>query len=364
MDNKDLTAIERIERELEKIDKKENTLFFYVLDTKGNPSGSLEYIYKLAKMLADNEYNVQMLYQEDDEFIGVGDWLGEAYASLPHADIAKDEINVSPSDVLFIPELFSNIMIQTKKLPCKRIAILQNYDYMLEQMPMAAQWGDLGILEAITNTDINGELVKSVFPYVKTTTISPYIDPMFGCTDEPKKMIINIIAKNQSDINKIIKPFYWKYPMYKWVSFRDLRGFPKENYAELLREGIATIWVDEDSSFGYGALEAMKSGNIVMAKTTNLTQTWMIDGDNGLTNACLWFDNFHEIHKLIASVIRAWITDNVPSEVAEAAEKSLSHYSVDQTKSQLLGYVENLMQKRKDELKSIISFINTKTNEE
>jgi hypothetical protein len=37
--------------------------------------------------------------------------------------------------------------------------------------------------------------------------------------------------------------------MYKWVSFRDVRGFPKEKYAELLREGAITIWVDENTSF-------------------------------------------------------------------------------------------------------------------
>ena len=259
MEEKDLTVIQRIEAEIAKIDNKESNIFFFVLDTKGNPSGSLEYIYKLAMILKENEYNVTMLYQkeENEEFVGVEEWLGTKYSELEHYDIASDEVSVSPSDILFIPEIFSNVMIQTKKLPCKRIVILQNYDYILEQMPMAAQWGDLGIMEAITNTDVSASLIKEVFPYVKTTTIDPYIDDMYGTTDEPKKLIINIIAKDQSDINKIIKPFYWKYPMYKWVSFRDLRGFPKEMYAQLLRESALTIWVDEETSFGYGALEAM-----------------------------------------------------------------------------------------------------------
>ena len=60
------------------------------MDTKGNPSGSLEYIYKLALILNDNGYNVTMLYQKeaDDEFVGVGDWLGEKYANLKHSDIS------------------------------------------------------------------------------------------------------------------------------------------------------------------------------------------------------------------------------------------------------------------------------------
>ena len=126
-------------------------------------------------------------------------------------------------------------------------------------MPVPAQWGDLGIMEAITNTDVSASLIKEVFPYVKTTTIDPYIDDMYGTTDEPKKLIINIIAKDQSDINKIIKPFYWKYPMYKWVSFRDLRGFPKEMYAQLLRESALTIWIDEEIKLKDEALISLKN---------------------------------------------------------------------------------------------------------
>lgn len=363
MEEKDLTVIQRIEAEIAKIDNKEANIFFFVLDTKGNPSGSLEYIYKLAMILKENDYNVTMLYQkeENEDFVGVEEWLGSKYSELEHYDIASDEISVSPSDILFIPEIFSNVMIQTKKLPCKRIVILQNYDYILEQMPMSAQWGDLGIMEAITNTDVNASLLKEIFPYVKTTTIDPYIDEMYGTTNEPKKLIINIIAKDQSDINKIIKPFYWKYPMYKWVSFRDLRGFPKEMYAQLLRESALTIWIDENTSFGYGALEAMKSGSIVMAKTTELAQKWMEQGDGiNLKNCCVWFDTFHESHRMIASVVRAWITDNVPSEIQEAVKESLSMYSYENTEKSFVTYINGVLENRKSEMQTLITTIKNK----
>ena len=363
MEEKDLIVIDRIQAEINKIENKESNIYFFVLDTKGNPSGSLEYIYKLALILKENDYNVTMLYQKDEneEFVGVEEWLGVKYSELPHEDIASEEVSVAPSDILFIPEIFSNIMIQTKKLPCKRIIITQNYDYILEQMPMSAQWGDLGIMETITNTDINASLVKEIFPYVKTTTIDPYIDDMYGSTDEPKKLIINIIAKDQSDINKIIKPFYWKYPMYKWVSFRDLRGFPKEMYSRLLRESALTIWVDEDTSFGYGALEAMKSGSIVMAKTTELAQKWMEQGDGvNLKNCCVWFDTFHESHRMIASVVRAWITDNIPSEIEESIKESLSLYSYENTKNKLLKYIDGVFDNRKNEMQTLITTIKNK----
>lgn len=357
MENKKNVVIPRIQSEIDKIDKKENNIYFFVIDTKGNPSGSLEYIYKLAKILKNEEYNVTMLYQED-EFVGVRDWLGDEYADLPHEDISKENVSVSPSDILFIPELFSNIMTQTKKLPCKRIVILQNYDYILEQMPLSVQWGDLGIMEAITNTDINAQLVKDIFPYVKTTTIDPYIDQIFGQTNEPKKLIINIIAKDQKDINRIIKPFYWKYPMYKWVSFRDLRGFPKETFAKCLRESVITVWVDETTNFGYSALEAIKCGNIVLAKTPQQEQKWMIEGESlNLKNCCVWFDSFHDIHKMLASVIRSWVTDNIPSVLEENGKETLALYSEEKTKKQILQYIEGVLKTRKIEMNNLIQDI-------
>ena len=68
---KDTTVIERINNEIEKINKKESNIYFFVLDTKGNPSGSLAYIYNLALLLHNEGYKVSMLYQEQEEFVGV-----------------------------------------------------------------------------------------------------------------------------------------------------------------------------------------------------------------------------------------------------------------------------------------------------
>ena len=367
MDEKKVKAIEKVKEEIAKIDKKEGNVFFFVLDTKGVPSGSLEYIYKLALIAKNDGYKVGMLYQleKDDEFVGVEEWLGKTYSELPHYNVTKDEVEITPSDIVFIPEIFSQVMNQTKKLPCKRVAILQNYNYLLEQMPFAAQWGDFAILDCLTNTEYNAELIKDIFPYVKTKVVTPYIDKVFGTTIEPKKMVINIVAKDQSDINKIIKPFYWKYPTFKWVSFRDLRGFSKEGFANALREAAATIWVDEDTSFGYSAIEAMKSGSIVIAKVPNTPLEWIDSEEDGntLRNCCVWFDSFHSVHRQIASVVRSWITDNVPQEVAEEAKKVTEKYSEERTIKEFREALEAYLNGRKKELEALIRNVEKEDNE-
>lgn len=370
-DNKEEKALNRVLNEISKIEKKENNVFFFVLDTKGNPSGSLEYIYKLA-MIAKNEgFKVGMLYQtidKNDEFVGVEGWLGSEYASLPHYDISNNDVEITPSDILFIPEIFSNVMNQTKKLPCKRIAILQNYDYLIEQMPFSAQWGDFGILESITNTEYNSKLIKDVFPYVKTNVINPYIDNIFGQTKEPKKMVVNIVAADQSDINRIVKPFYWKFPTFKWVSFRDLRGLPKEKFAESLREAAITIWVDDNTSFGYSALEAIKSGSIVIAKVPNTPLKWM-DEDNDenvgkLRNCCIWFDNLNDVQRVIASAVRSWITDNVPTTLTDEANKVKELYTYETTKNEFTSYLNAVIDNRLKEMKQLVEVVKNKEAKE
>lgn len=360
MDNKKIKALEKVRAEIEKIDKKENNVYFFVLDTKGIASGSLEYIYKLAMIAKNDGYNVSILYQieKGDEFVGVKDWLGEEYANLPHHNVASDEIEITPSDIIFIPEIFANVMNQTKKLPCKRVAILQNYDYLLEQMPFAAQWGDFGILDCVCNTEYNSELIKDIFPYVRTTVVEPYIDKVFGQTIEPKKLIVNIVARDQSDINRVIKPFYWKYPTFKWVSFRDLRGFSKEGFAKALREAAITIWVDTDTSFGYSAIEAMKSGSIVIAKVPEKPLKWMDPDDEqslSLRNCCIWFDDFNSVQRQIATVVRSWITDNVPSEVEEEAKKVTDMFSEKKTTDAFNDYLDKIIKTRRIELEALIS---------
>lgn len=359
MNNKDLIIIENIQKEISKIDEKKNKIFFFVIDTKGVPSGSLEYIYNLALILKEEGYDVSMLHTEE-EFVGVGAWLGEEYTSLPHYNVNKGEIGTSPSDLLFIPEIYSQVMNQTKSLPCKRVAILQNYDYLVEQMPYVAQWGDFGIMEGITNSNYQKALLNEAFPYVKLKKVTPFVSKIFGETKEPKKMVINVISKDQSDIKKIVKPFYWKYPMFKWASFKELRNLSKEEFAKALRENAITIVVDEDASFCYSAIEAMKSGSITMVKVPTTELDWTESEEDALPNCCVWFNDYSTLHKQLASVIRSWITDKVPTVLGKEAKKIYEKYSRDNTKKELLEYVNETIGKRKHEMEDLITQIKNK----
>lgn len=363
--------ISLIKNEIDKIKNKESNIYFYVIDTEGYASGSLAYIYQLAKFLYDDGYNVKMIYQTDSngtkqvaEFVGVEGWLGKDYASLPHYDIRKDNVEISQSDLLFIPDIYSKVMAQTKNLPCKRIAIFQNFDFLVSQMPYSAQWGDYRITEAITNTKENEELLKSVFPYVDTTIIDPYIDKMFGTSNKPKSMVVNVISKNPDDIVRLMKPFYWKYPDFKWITFKDLSGMSKENFANQLREGAITVWMDENASFGYSAIEAMKCGNVVFAKYPKYVKEWMKDENGNLSNCCLWFDDINKVHENLAIVIRSFLKDSIKDNVFEAQERAKNLYSEEATKEQILAYVKKTLGERCDAYEKLLENANNELEKE
>jgi hypothetical protein len=200
-----------------------------------------------------------------------------------------------------------------------------------------------------------------VFPYVKLTKVTPYLSKIFGSTIEPKKMVINVIAKDQSDIKKVVKAFYWKYPHLRWVSFKDLRNMPKKEFAQALRECAITIVVDEDASFMYSALEAMKSGSITMVKVPRTEVEWA-SGDE-LPNCCVWFDNYDMLHKQIASVVRSWITDKVPPVLAEEAKKITSEYTEERTKKEFIEYLTSVLDRRKKEMEELLIQVKKQENE-
>ena len=360
MTNEEMIKV--VEQNISRLENKEFTLYFYVLDTKGNPSSALEYIYRTALVLKEKGYNVKLIHNEKD-FVGVADWLGEEYANLPHANVEKENVEISASDFLFIPEIFANVMMQTKKLPCKRVILVQNANNITEFLPVSQNFENLGISDAIVTTKVQERKLHDWFGGIRTHIVSPSIKPIFCKSDKPKKLLINVVAREQSDVNRIVKPFYWKNPLYKFVSFRDLRGVTQEAFAEGLQEAAITVWVDDVTPFGYSALEALRCGGLVFAKVPTEISDWMISGD-GLTDSVIWFDSLDEVVNMLPSAIRSWTLDQVPEEVYQKEDSLSALYTEDaQTAEIEQVYVREIIEKRLNDFKEVLADIKNKKDE-
>ena len=382
-DNKDIQAIERIEETIANLKENNFNIYFFVVDSRNVPNSSLAYIYELAKTLQDKKYNVTMLYQLQGEytadelykkkkkgkqidqskvFIGVGDWLGEEYAKIPHMNISHEQWKVSPADILFIPEAFSSLMFQTyqHKAPCRRIVLLQNFSYVTDFIPYGIEWKNYGIYDVLATTKKQEELIKSVFPYVRSKVLPPVVSSVFRKPIEPKKLLVNVITSDQRIANRIIKTFYWKYPIYKFVSFVDLRNYSRDEFSEKLREGAITVWVDNDTQFGHSAVEAIACDNVLIGKVPDMIPEWMTNEDGTLNDCGVWTYDVNLIPELLANVIGAWMQDNIPEQLTNAMENVNSLYTVDKWDENVENTIKNIIDEQVKSFEQIKSSIHSK----
>lgn len=365
----------RINEAIKNCEDNKFKLFFFIVDCKNIPNSNMLYIYNIAKTLYESGYDVNMLYQMDNEystdqlkelerkdkfidnnrvFVGVREWLGDAYADIPHINISKSKWSVSPSDFLFIPEAFSSLMYQTYKYkaPCRRYVILQNYSYVTDFIPLGVEWKDYGIFDAICSTEKQSEMIKNVFPYMRTRILNPCISDCFRESITPQKLYINIIAKNQSDVGELIRTFYWKYPVYKFISFKDVRNLSREAYADTLKNGAITVWIDNDTPFGYSALEAMRCNNIVIGKIPEMIPEWMQD-EKGIINNGFWSYDKQSLPDILAKVISTWMQDEIPQELKDCMSVTNTKYTEKSWRENVDMLFKDIINERINEFKLI-----------
>ena len=337
--------IKKIQEELEMLRDKSFTVFFFVYDSKGTPSGSLANIYETALALKGFGYKVQMLHADKD-FVGVRSWLGDEAADLPHMFIDKDtNLLTHPSDFLIIPEIYTSVMSATKSLNCKRIVLWQNSKYIYDTIPMGVDLTDMNILDVITTSDVLAARVKDQMPGVVTEVCRPLVSDVFKPADGARELVINVLTKTPSEANEILKPFYSRYPQLNWVAFRNIKDLPREEFAKAINKSVATIWSDRDTEFGHIALEAMACGNVVIGRVPDVMPEWM-RGENGegIADNGLWFYDPLDAKDLIDLVVSNFISDGIPKEIYENMEKTVAYYRDENFKADVQrvygGYVE------------------------
>lgn len=359
-----LTQVQTV---LKNLEDKNFKLYFFTLDTKGNPTAGIANIYEHVKVLNELGYNAAILHEKNDYKLvgdedgnGVGDWLGEEYAKLPHISIESQTLNVSPADFIIIPEIFSNIMDQVKSFPCKKIVFSQSYDYLLELLPIGKRWNtDYGFNDVITTSTKQATYLTNLFPSLNTHVIPVSIPSYFKPSEKPKMPIIALHTRNQGDASKIAKSFYLQYPIYKWVTFKELRGLSRENFANELGKSCLAVWIDDTSGFGTFPLEAIECNTPVVGKMPNLIPEWMEykdeEGNTVIKNNGVWTNTTLNIPELIATYMKVWLEDSVPSDLTNGIKESQGQYTCEKQKETISTVYTTLFENRKAEINQMIT---------
>jgi hypothetical protein len=312
---------EKLELSINRMKEKLSRIYFMVQDTKGNAKASVRYIYQMALTLKRNGYNAIILH-EKPEYFGVSSWLGEEYMTeLDHRAIEGTSLEISPDDLIIIPEIYGFVMDQITKLPCGKIVLSQAFDHMFETLQPGQSWTQLGFYKCITTSEKQKELIQSVMRNVTVDVVEPYISDVFQKNEYPPKTIINIHTRDQRDTANLIKSFYVKFPQYRWITFRDLRGLSENEFAEAMKDSFISVWIDQTSSFGTFPLESMKMGIPVLGLVPDIVPSWMNE-DNGL-----WVNNKTIIVDVLSDFIQNWLEDNLNPELFERMDVTIESIS-------------------------------------
>ena len=353
--------LEKIKESIEKIENKDFGIYFFTIDTKGNPTAGVATIYEHVKKLRELGYNANILHdkndyklREDEEGMGIAEWLGEEYANLPHVSIESQKLQVGPSDFVVIPEAFASIIKQTVSFPCKRIVFLQSYEYIFEMLEIGEGWEQFGITDVITTNKSLSEYAQSVFRGLRTDIIPVGIPEYFKNSTEPKIPTIARSARDKRELLKIVKIFYQKYPHYRFVTFRDMSGLPREMFAKELSKSFVSVWIDELSSFGTFPLESMRTKTPVIGKIPRMVPEWMgsVDqkGNLNLNDNGIWTPNLNSIPDIIATMVGLYLEDAIPENILNGMSEWGNKYSTEESDKILSEVYKNIFDRRIVEL--------------
>jgi len=339
-------TLSNIENAIQKIANGESKIIFLSPDTKGTARASVSYIYRLALTLKNSGYNISILHEKND-YIKVGTWLGEEFDEIEHKSIENNDLKVGPQDIIVVPEIYGNVFEQIQQLPVEKIMLVQSHDYLLDSFSPGKSWVDFDVMQCITTSKTIKDSINDLVPTTLIEVIEPGISDSFTPSTLPQTPVVAIHARDQRKAAKIIKSFYLKYPLYRFISFKDMHSMTESDFAKNLKECAISVWVDDNSTFGTFPIESMKCNVPVIGKVPNIIPEWMGD-DNGI-----WVYDENQIPDLIFDFMKNWLEDSLPENMSNVSEGVKDKYLMETFKTSVVETFKVIMERKIGKLNKI-----------
>lgn len=346
--------------------KNKKSKFLFCLPEIESPSALIYEIYRHADIVEKMGYEVIMLTEKPN--YNVPSYVEECLTNRKHLSMEKSKLPINPDDFMVIPETFTNVMEQTKKLPCKRIGMLQSLDYKLNALIPGTNWTNFGIKDIITTSSTLKELIQ-VYYGENTYNIKTFdvgIPDYFKPTTKTTKPTISLVGRNSNDITKIVKLFYTRFPHFSWVEFdlmttnsKPPQPLRRIDFAKRLRKNFAGVWVDRIASFGTFPLECMKSGVIPIGLKPDILPDYLINkNDKGeysfKDSVGYWTENYYDIPLMIGDAVTKFIDDSIDDKTMENLIKEGEKFSEQNTKETVEKVYQELINERIELFKNAI----------
>ena len=350
--------IEKIKVSLDKLVNKKSKFLFAIPESQ-SPVASIYEMYFHAAVVKNLGYEVIVMVEKGDYVVPA--WIEKELTDHTHMSMADPKLQVGPEDIMVIPEVYSNVMEQTKNLPCLRVGLLQSVDYMTSSLIPGTDWASFNITDVITTSQTLKEWLETFYGEnkfdIKTYNIG--IPEYFERSKLPQKPVISVIGRNANEISKFVKLFFSKYPQYNWVTFDPMvtRSKPPQplrrvDFAKRLQGNFAALWIDRISSFGTFPLECMKSGTIPICLKPDIMPEYMIERDEegnavkAVEGAGVWTENYYDLPVLVGEVLVKFLDDAISPELYETMEAVASKYNQTDAEAKLVEIYGELVNKR------------------
>jgi len=350
--------IEKIKTSLVKLRDKESKYLICIPESQ-NPSASVYELYFHATVMKNMGYEVIVLIERGDYTAPT--WIEKELTNHKHMSIADPKLTVGPEDIMLIPEIYSNVMEQTKNLPCVRIGIIQSVDYMVNSLIPGTDWSSFGIRDIITTSQTLKELVETFYGLNKFNIVvyNLGIPEYFQKSKIPQKPIISVVGRNANEISKFVKLFFSRFPQYSWVTFDPMltkskppQAMRRVDFAKRLSGNFAAIWIDRIASFGTFPLECMKVGTVPICLKPDVMPDYMLERDeNGVVvkvveGAGVWTDNFYDLPVLAGEVLIKFLDDSITPALYESMDAIAAKYTQEGAEAALQKIYQSYIDQR------------------
>lgn len=350
--------IDKLKLSLANIDAKKNKIMFFVPDVHGVPAASIYELYFHGSLLKNLGYTVIMLTKTAK--FEKPDFIEPELTALEHVSMESNKLTVSPEDLLVIPEIFTNVMEQTKDLPCMRVVLFQSVDNTTKALLPGYDWSNFKISNVLTTSKTMVKFVDEFFGKGKfrikyyNVSVPSYFRDKFPL----KQPVISILVRNERELDKIVKLFLSKYPQYRWINFEPMvteskppKHLRRKDFAEKLGKNFAALWIDRISSHALFPLECMKVGTIPISLIPDITPDYLIGADGKPVENCgVWTDDFFQLPALIADTLRKFLDDEISENIYADMKKLTDAYTPEISAEQLATIYGEYFTERKESL--------------
>ncbi len=340
----------------------------YYCPAISRPSGGVAVLLKQATLLRQAGHDVSVVYTPSDaspapdgrSAAGLLDtsWLDFPLGDVPLVPLGHGalrlpdgrriamlpELPLDAATLFVIPEVFAQLIRDTRNSPAKRLVFAQNWIYTLKHMPAGVSWRDHGIHHVLAGCEAIRQFIDGCMPGLAVGVVHHSINrDVFRPAVQAKEPLVTYQCRNeymQVKVDIIAKRFYLRNPHLRHYRFERLEGLSRRAFAGRVAASRCVLHTDEICGLPTLPLEAMACHSIPVGWRTYGGSEIMHE-DNGF-----WVGNGDIVG--LADALSAVInrieqgTLDMPRLVA-GFERTLLGYTPEQERRSTLAYFAPLL---------------------